>query len=205
MTTPPESKPGVLHEAWERELIAGQTEAGEAGDLEADLAMVHLLRHARAPEALRDEDAERVLTQVRAATRPRRFWEARWARLARWVAVPAAAGLVALVLSRPEEGLDGLKGGPGSELVARAPGDRPSVDAEASEAEASLAAEAAVPADGATPDAAATRPLHEVQFAALAPSDRASVRDVVGRSRTSVRHDWLLGIGGGVPATGGSR
>ena len=90
MSEPTPPPRGVIDDAWEQELTAGQEAVGEHGDLEADLAVLHLLRHARAPEVLGDEALEEVLEQLKEASAPAST--AWWRRgLVRWVAVPLSA------------------------------------------------------------------------------------------------------------------
>jgi len=182
--TPPQR--GVVDDGWERELTAGQEAAGEHGDLDADLAMLHLLRHARAPEALGEDALEEVLGQVRAASAPAStpWWRH---RLVRWVAVPACAGLAVALIVRPGEG------------------DRATVAATAADAE-HAATESAAKEPTASPGvfAEATPPAregapaakpYELQFAALEGEARASLRDAVLNSRTEARHEWLASLG----------
>jgi len=178
-----ESKPpqrGVLDDAWEQELVMGQEAAGEAGDLEADLAMLHLLRHARDPEPLGEDALGDVLAQVRAAGAQA---AAPWWRhsLIRWVAVPACAGLAVVLIVRPGEG--------DRATVAAVAIDERGGDALSDRQEAF--AEATVPARrGSSP----AKP-YETQFAALEGSARESLRDAVFASRSLARHDWLASLG----------
>lgn len=94
----------VLDPMWEDELRRGQEAEGEAGSLDAELAVVHLLRHARAPEAL-DADALTKLwkDEIAPAIAPVPWYRRRWL----WGAVPAvaAAAVVMIVVVRgdPDE------------------------------------------------------------------------------------------------------
>jgi hypothetical protein len=196
-TTPPR---GVIDDAWEQELTAGQEAAGEHGDLEADLAMLHLLRHARAPEVLGDEALEEVLEQLKEASAPASTaWWRR--RLVRWVAVPACAGLAVVLFVRP--------GAEDRETVATS-----SAQAERAAKEAApLAGSATTAAAPARRRATAAKP-YEQQFAALERDARASLRDAVVKSRSRARHEWLASLGthskrepngGTPPGRGGAR
>ena len=102
MTDPRPPHRGVFDDAWEQELAAGQDAAGGHGDLDADLAMVHLLRHARAPEVLGEDALEEVLGQVQAAHKggATRWWRH---RMIRWVALPACASLTIALFIRSED------------------------------------------------------------------------------------------------------
>lgn len=92
---------GVLDPAWEDELRRGQEAEGEAGSVEAELAIVHLLRHARAPEALTPADLDALWSRELApALTPTPWWRKRWL----WGAVPAvaAAAVVMVVIRTPD-------------------------------------------------------------------------------------------------------
>lgn len=97
----PPSRRAVLDPQWEDELRRGQEEDGEAGSLDAELAVVHLLRHARAPEPL-DEDALSQLwsRELAPAIAPVPWYRRRWL----WGAVPAvaAAAVVMVVVVSPD-------------------------------------------------------------------------------------------------------
>ena len=95
--------------SWEDALRAGAAAEGERGSVEAELAVIHLLRHARAPEALPEARLEAVLRAVDDAigvaereAAPAPFWK-RWS----WpwlggTALAAAAAAVALVVLLPK-------------------------------------------------------------------------------------------------------
>jgi hypothetical protein len=98
-----DEQPGsVLTPDWEDALRAGQAEDGEAGSVEAELAVIHLLRHARAPEALAPADLDRVWhEQISPSITPTPWWRRKWL----WGVVPAAAtaALLVVVLRGPDE------------------------------------------------------------------------------------------------------
>lgn len=93
---PDDERPGsVLTPDWEDALRAGQAEDGEAGSVEAELAVIHLLRHARAPEALAPADLDRVWReQISPTITPAPWWRRKWL----WGVVPAAATAALLVV-----------------------------------------------------------------------------------------------------------
>lgn len=83
----------MLTPEWEDALRAGQAEAGESGSVDAELAIVHLLRHARAPEPAPDLD--RLWSeQISPAISPAPWWRRKWL----WGVVPAAATAALLVV-----------------------------------------------------------------------------------------------------------
>lgn len=91
----------VLDPAWEDELRSGQEADGEAGSVEAELAIVRLLRHARAPEPLAPADLDALWAEgVAPAITRAPWWRRRWL----WGAVPAfaAAAAVLFIIRSPE-------------------------------------------------------------------------------------------------------
>lgn len=105
-----ESRPGaeraVLDPSWEEALVAGQEAEGESGSVEDELAILHLLRHAAAPEVLGAVARDRVWSEVDAgieAERPAPWWKLGWIR---WVSVAAvsAAALTLVIVAWPDEG-----------------------------------------------------------------------------------------------------
>lgn len=85
----------VLDPGWEDALRAGQSEDGGAGSVDAELAVIHLLRHARAPEAPAPADLDRVWTeQISPAITPAPWYRRKWL----WGLVPAAATAALLVI-----------------------------------------------------------------------------------------------------------
>lgn len=98
---PPSRRAVVLDPKWEDELRRGQEEDGEAGSLDAELAVVHLLRHARAPEPLDDDALSELWSRELApAIAPVPWYRRRWL----WGAVPAvaAAAVVMIVVVSPD-------------------------------------------------------------------------------------------------------
>lgn len=98
---PPSRRAVVLDPKWEDELRRGQEEDGEAGSLDAELAVVHLLRHARAPEPLDDDALSELWSRELApAIAPVPWYRKRWL----WGAVPAvaAAAVVMIVVVSPD-------------------------------------------------------------------------------------------------------
>ena len=85
----------VLDPAWEDELRAAQAEEGEAGSVDAELAVIHLLRHARAPEPLAPADLERLWSaELAPAIAPPPWWRRRWL----WGLLPACATAALLIV-----------------------------------------------------------------------------------------------------------
>ena len=96
---------GVLDPQWEDALRAGQAEEGNAGSVEDELAVVHLLRHAAAPDALSDAAFEQIWSDVAAEVAPAPWWK----KLLDWrvagpaLAVAAAAVVVVIVWPKADE------------------------------------------------------------------------------------------------------
>ena len=176
---PARAKPGaVLDPAWEEALRRGQVADGGAGSVEAELAVVHLLRHARAPEGLDAAAEDRLWSEVSAAVTPTPWWRRRWL----WVGLaPAAAAAVVVLAVRV--------GGPTEDVsvpqvaVAPARKARPASDALAAPASAEETPVAELAQGGRSPTA---RTL-EQQFATLAPPARARVAAAVGQARAQTR------------------
>lgn len=107
------TQPGAVIDsagAWEDALRAGQAEEGRAGSVDAELAVVHLLRHARAPEGMatpRLDAVWRGLDEAIAEDGARDssampWWKRPWS----WVggsALAAAAAAVVLIVVLPGE------------------------------------------------------------------------------------------------------
>lgn len=122
----PESE-SVLDPAWEDALRAGQAEDGGEGSVDAELAVIHLLRHARAVEPLAPAALDRIWrSEIAPQITPVPWWRRRWL----WGVVPVAATAALLV------------------VVLRGPGDQPGVDAAATSP--TLIAAAAPPASTAS-------------------------------------------------------
>lgn len=86
---------GVTDPAWEDELRAGQQAEGEAGSVEAELAIVRLLRHARAPDELDAAALDRMWSsEIAPAIAPAPWWRRRWL----WGAVPAVAAAAVVMI-----------------------------------------------------------------------------------------------------------
>ena len=89
------TQPSVLDPAWEDALRAGQAEDGGAGSVDAELAVVHLLRHLRAPEPLAPAALEHLWrAELAPAITPLPWWRRRWL----WGVVPAAATAALLIV-----------------------------------------------------------------------------------------------------------
>lgn len=99
------SKPrtdSVLDPAWEDALRAGQAEDGGAGSVEDELAVIHLLRHARAPEPLDPAALDRLWrAEIAPAISPVAWWRRRWL----WGLAPlAATAALLIVVLRGDDG-----------------------------------------------------------------------------------------------------
>lgn len=85
----------ILDPAWEDALRAGQAEDGGAGSVEDELAVIHLLRHARAPERLDPAALDRLWTaEIAPAITPVAWWRRRWL----WGVMPVAATAALLIV-----------------------------------------------------------------------------------------------------------
>jgi hypothetical protein len=92
---------GVLDPAWEDALRAGQDAEGGAGSVEPELAVLHLLRHARAPEVLGEQALDAVWDEVESgleAARPLPWWRRGWVVWGGTVATAAAAAAILIVV-----------------------------------------------------------------------------------------------------------
>ena len=115
--TPTNSPPrGVLDPSWEEALRAGQEQDGAAGSVEPELAVLHLLRHARAPEALADAELDGLWRELEDATSPAPWWRRPWIL---WGApIAAAAAVLVIVLRGPGEPVETDSLGTGAPRVA---------------------------------------------------------------------------------------
>lgn len=167
MTTPPEpAKPdaqrgAVLDPAWEDSLRAGAEAEGVAGSVDAELAIVHLLRHARAPEGLPEPELDAVWSEIDEgiqADAPMPWWR----RPMMWLggtATVAAAAAVVLVFVLPRQGDD-----PGTQSGT---------------------------AEVAQGDVRAMAAAVEQQFAVLEPTARKEIALTVEGDRSALRGDLL--------------
>ena len=96
--TPVPSRPeseSVLDPAWEDALRAGQAEDGGAGSVDAELAVIHLFRHARAVEPLAPAALDNLWArEIAPRITPVPWWRRRWL----WGVVPVAATAALLVV-----------------------------------------------------------------------------------------------------------
>ncbi len=160
----PNTRPAgsVLDPSWEDALRAAQAEEGEAGSVDAELGVIHLLRHARAPEALAPADLERLWSsELAPAISPLPWWRRRWL----WGVVPACATAALLI------------------VVLRGDADDPDMIAARSPASGTLVA-------AATPPVSSARAL-ELQFAQLEGDARRELGDDVDRGRGLLRSQLL--------------
>jgi hypothetical protein len=207
------TEPGP-HGTWEEILRRGRDEdAGEevAGSVESDLAYIHLMRHARRPEAMSDDDLDRVWREVDGAIAPERvpFWKRSWVRALMPVAGVAAAVLFVVVQSGDDATVatatqDAKQAEPGAVLEeAESAGGGAAASGQPARA-AKVAAEPAAQAEAepAEGDAALPSPAQilESQFQTLEPAARAQVNHSVDGGRGAMR-SALLGqaLGAGQP------
>lgn len=162
----------VLDPAWEVELRAGQGAEGEQGSVEDELAVIHLLRHARAPEGLTDAAFERGWSELDAALDEQagatgwRAWLRRPWLLGGGAALAAAAAAVLVVV-----------------WTGPAPGPAGST----SDSAGSTLADNEAGREG----AAGMSATIEAQFAMLEPRARAQVERSVNHERQQLRGDLV--------------
>jgi hypothetical protein len=188
----PDQDRTVLDPRWEDDLRAGHDADGGQGSVERELEVLHVLRHARAPEPIDDARLDALWGEIEAQAFPSAhgttWWRRRW-----WVAlVPAATAAVVLFFVVPRQGGDGLdRGDAASEPVARADAaptsGRPSAAQAASAEDAMLPA--AAPAERA--EEKRQRSIYEEQFAALAPRSRVIVAGAVDDGRGKLRAELI--------------
>jgi hypothetical protein len=214
-------RPSVLDPEWEDSLRRGQEEEGEAGSVDAELAFVHLFRHAREPEELSPEQLDKIWGDIEGEISPVRevWWRKAWV----WWTAPAvaAAAVLLVVVVQPENAQDQTVARQDAQLQERKAEEPPLENAKPSPSPSPSAAEGA--AQGAEESEAA--PLDdsparrdsskgigagsgdgsaagtvartgqpsalESHFARLAPHGRVAVRVAVDASRDELR-DRLL-------------
>lgn len=162
----------VLDPQWEVALRSGQEAEGEQGSVEDELAILHLLRHARAPQPLDDAAFDRIHGQLAemgdarpAAASGWRAWLRQPWLLGGGAALAAAAVVLVVVVSGPEPKPDH-----GGQLAQRDP-----VAGERGDAQGSG-------------DMAA---IIEAQFAMLEPGARAEVERSIEEGRSSLRGELV--------------
>ncbi|NVB38906.1 hypothetical protein G6O69_13775 [Pseudenhygromyxa sp. WMMC2535] len=212
-----EARPaGVLDPEWEDALRSGQEQEGERGSVEPELALLHLLRHARQPESLEPDALDAIWSDVEAEVAPagQPWWRRAWVW---WTApVVATAAVLAIVViqpgaSEPTLALDESHAAPQAEEdapfakseEALAEGSASNKDSDEDSARASR--ERAAGAASATPeitqlggiaaaDGGARSPgasAFESSYIRLEPQGRAALVAAVDRSRDELR-DQLL-------------
>ena len=212
---------GVLDPQWEDELRRGQEEEGEAGSVEAELAYVHLLRHARAPEALEPGELDAMWSELDAELWPAAtpWWRKAWVW---WMAPAAAAAAVLFVVVVDPAGQDEASIARSEDKVeqrAAKAGPAPAPASAEPEAEEEFAADEAVRSDaksksstraaggvaaaeldGSQGQAASSPQVNALRanFVTLAPNGRRAIRVSVDQSRDQMRAELLdLGRRGG--------
>jgi hypothetical protein len=200
MTDRKQPKGGVLDPDWEESLRRGQEAEGEKGSVEAELAVVHVLRHARAPEEIEDAKLDEVWGQVHGEVSPAPWWKRPWMI---WAPVAAAAAVVVFVVVQPPKDdatvavadTAGDQNASESKKVASPPAELEEAEGEAVMDEAASRA-AAAPA--ATPGGTGMAATLEKQFAMLEPEARAQIDGSIETERGSLRSGLLnSALGGG--------
>jgi hypothetical protein len=176
----------VLAPEWEEALRRGQAEEGQAGSVEAELAVLHLLRHARQAEEISQARLDTVWGQVAGASAGLApWWRRRWIV---WAPAAAAAVAVLVVIAVPRDDAPELARGSAPAEATSAPAPAP----------AAPAGEAVPPADGT--GAAAVRgnaALLEQQFSVLEPRARQAIGVSIESGRGSLRYGLLDTAKGG--------
>jgi hypothetical protein len=217
--TESKQNPPVLDPEWEESLRRGQEEEGEAGSVDAELAFVHLFRHAREPEELSPDQLDSIWREIEGEVAPARevWWRKAWVW---WTAPAVAAAAVLLVVvvqpGDPENSTVALQDAQlqerKAEQVPPSPSASPSPGASegAAAPEAELAELTQATADDAISNDQAARAKMgagdggiggvarsgqpsalESHFARLAPHGRVALRVSVDASRDELR-DRLL-------------
>ncbi|MGH1346893.1 MAG: hypothetical protein ACRBN8_35320 [Nannocystales bacterium] len=161
-----EKHKGVLDPHWEDALRAGQESEGERGSVEAELAVVHLFRHAAGPETLEPDAAQAVWSEMAEQLEAESGFTPWWRRMFDWrvgvgVAVAAAAAAVVVISTGPGPV---PQGEPGSVAQLGAGG-----------------------ADGMSVTL-------QAQFDMLAPQARAEIGGAVDNGRGALREDLLASL-----------
>jgi hypothetical protein len=218
--------PPVLDPEWEESLRRGQEEEGEAGSVDAELAFVHLFRHAREPEELSPDQLDAIWREIEVEVAPARavWWRKAWV----WWTAPAvaAAAVLLVVVVQPGESENSTVARQDAQLEERksaeapppgaAPSPRAIEGAATSEAEEQAEASPKDDAsdkrartamgagrgdagiDGAGAVARSGQPSAlESHFARLAPHGRVALRVSVDASRDQLRDQLLDKARGG--------
>jgi hypothetical protein len=181
--TESKQSPPVLDPEWEESLRRGQQEEGEAGSVDAELAFVHLFRHAREPEELSSDQLDALWREIEGEVAPARevWWRKAWV----WWTAPAvaAAAVLLVVVVQPGEPEDSTVALEDAQLQ-----DRKSEEALPPSASPSPSAS----------EGAATSEAEHAELAQATPNDDIS-SDKTARSTRST-----MGASPGKAADGGS-
>jgi hypothetical protein len=184
----------VLDPEWEDALRRGQEAEGDAGSVDAELAVVHLMRHARRPEGIGDDRLDAVWGQMAGEVAPVRWWKRPWVI---WAPVAAVAAVTLIVVVEPPEA---------EPTVAIADDAAQSEDAslppalEAAREEGvggEAAAEPAPQGAASTASPQGNAALLERQFSILEPKARAELGANIETQRGSLRYGLLDTAKGG--------
>lgn len=189
MTDRKRPKGSVLDPSWEDTLRSGQEAEGEKGSVEPELAVIHLLRHAREPEGLADDRLDAVWGDMQPTVAPAPWWKKPWMI---WAPVAAAAAVTLFVIVKPPE--------EAPEVAVATESARADDRAEAAPPAAAPASEGeAAPGDGAASEMARSgnAALLEKQFALLEPGARAEIDTNVESQRGSLRYGLIDAAKGG--------